>query len=382
MLASKLDCKKFQISIYERNKAAGRKFLVAGQGGFNLTHSEPIEEIIKKYTPSSFLRQALIDFDNKKLREWLSQIGIETFVGSSGRVFPVKGIKPVVVLDTILQQVKNNSAEINYEYEWQGWKDDKLMFNNAQNEVEVNADLLVLALGGASWPVTGCDGKWIRLFEEKGISIIPFDASNCSFRLKWNQKIPESVIGIPLKNVVFSCGNVSRKGEAVITAEGIEGSGIYPLSPLIRRELKDKGLATVNVDFKPDLSVDEIKNRLSEPALSITERLKIKLKLSPVQIALLKQEVSKEVFLDVEKLSIIIKSFPLKITGTGPIEDAISTVGGVSLDEVREQFELKKMPGVYCIGEMLDWDAPTGGYLLQACFSMGHYLAKYLNKQS
>ena len=387
MLACSLDANKFNISIYEKNAALGRKFLVAGKGGFNLTHSEELVQFAKRYTPSKFIIPFLNHFSNVDFRNWLNSIGIETYIGTSKRVFPVKGIKPIEVLKAIEAVLKKNNVVIYYDHEWKGWSNEQLIFQASNNQTSnIKADIVVFALGGASWKVTGSNGNWTSYFNQKRIITNIFYPSNCAYQINWNSNFIKTYQGQALKNCEFACGNISRKGEAVITEFGIEGSGIYPLSSEIRKQLAStplsltEKLAEIKVDFKPDLSLEDIKNRLEHKGkLSIKDVLEKKINLSIVQIELLKLASSKEEYNNANFLSELIKSYSLKIVGFAPIDEAISTVGGIALDEVSENLELEKLPNHYCLGEMLDWDAPTGGYLLQACFSMGKFLADKLN---
>lgn len=382
MLACSLDANKFNISIYEKNAALGRKFLVAGKGGFNLTHSENLEQFIERYHPKQFIESFLKHFSNADFRDWLKSIGIETYVGTSRRVFPVKGIKPIEVLNAIESVLKKNKVSIYYNHEWKGWNNNDLLFSNNGETKIIKSDIVVFALGGASWKVTGSAGNWTSYFEEKGIQINPFYPSNCAYKIDWNQEVVKQISGHALKNCEFFCGSSRKKGEAVLTDFGIEGSGIYSLSKEIRLQLIEKQKAQLFIDFKPELSLQEIQSRFENRGkLSIKDVLEKKINLSAVQIQLLKYQSTKEEYNQPEIISQLIKKFPLILTDFAPIDDAISTVGGIALEEVKENLELKKLSNHYCIGEMLDWDAPTGGYLLQACFSMGKFMADMLNQK-
>jgi uncharacterized flavoprotein (TIGR03862 family) len=378
LLAALLDCKKFKVTIYEKNKTLGRKFLVAGKGGFNLTHSEPIAELIARYTPSHFLQEALLDFDNRDFRNWIDTIGIPTYIGSSKRVYPESGIKPIAVLNAILDVLDKQGVAIQYKHTWTGWTgNDNLVFNT---DLEVKSDYTIFALGGGSWKVTGSNGTWLDLFKTQGIDVIPFQASNCAYRVNWREDFILKQEGSPLKNIAISCLNKSQKGEAVITRFGLEGNAIYALSPQIREELESQQKATIFLDLKPALSYDDLHQKIKKSNLKKTsEILQKELKLSTAQIGLLKAYLSKETYLNPELLAQNIKKLSIEITGSALLNDAISTTGGVQLDAVDKNFQLKKIKNQYCIGEMLDWDAPTGGYLLQACFSMGMHLARHLN---
>jgi uncharacterized flavoprotein (TIGR03862 family) len=354
---------------------------VAGKGGFNLTHSEDVDEFIKRYTPESFLSDSIQKFTNQDLRNWLDETGIPTFVGSSNRVYPVKGIKPIEVLKAFETKLQNNNVTIKHDHKWLGWDaDDSLQFE--KNEI-VEADYVIFALGGGSWKVTGSDGSWLELFHNKGINAKPFQASNCNFQVDWNPQLLSKIEGQPLKNVTMSIDGKTQKGEAIITKNGMEGNAIYALSPQIRKHLSENNIAIVYVDFKTQLTVSKIANKLRESAANkVTEKLKVALKLTKVQVDLIKSVTSKEQFNNLDYLSQHIKDFPIEITGLSPLDEAISTVGGIALSEVNENFELHKMSRHYCIGEMLDWDTPTGGYLLQGCFSMGVSVARKLNAEN
>jgi uncharacterized flavoprotein (TIGR03862 family) len=378
MLACSLESSQFNIAIYEKNAALGRKFLVAGKGGFNLTHSEELRQFADRYTPKPFIEPFLQAFSNSDFREWLRAIGIETYVGTSKRVFPVKGIKPIEVLKTMEAQLSKNHVSVHYQHKWKGWQGEELVFENQGKQVTLKPDITVFALGGASWKVTGSDGSWTTYFSEKGIDLKPFSPSNCAYQVNWNNDFIKKYAGSALKNAEFSCGALVRKGEAILTEFGIEGSGVYPLSGAVRKALSEQGAAKLSIDLKPDLSPEDIKARLENRGkLSVKNVLEKKLNLTPVQIELLKLHTSKEDYNDPERLALAIKQVTLTVCGLPPIDEAISTVGGIRIEELSEHLELKKMPGHYVIGEMIDWDAPTGGYLLQACFSMGYALAKY-----
>ncbi len=383
ILAAELDTEKYQVTLYEKMPTIGRKFLVAGKGGFNLTHSEQIEMMAERYVPNSIFKKSFQHFDNNDLRAWLTSLGIESFVGSSKRVFPIKGIKPIAVLSAIKKKIKQNKVEIKTNHEWLGWNDDKhLLFKTKKGVIDVEADLVIFALGGASWAKTGSDGSWANIFQNKGITISTFQASNCAYKIDWKDDFISKNEGKPLKNISFRCGASIKKGEVVITKFGLEGGAIYALSPEIRGQLNSDEKAAIFIDLKPALEFDVIRSRLDKTrgTKSWTQHIESQLKLNKVSISLLKNYISKEDFTNVEKLAFQIKNLPLIIEDFAPIDEAISTVGGVPLNEIDENFQLKKLPNHYAIGEMLDWDAPTGGYLLQACFSMGNLLASHLNE--
>lgn len=381
MLAASLDKRLFSVSIYERNAAPGRKFLVAGQGGFNLTHSEAAEDMTRRYTPASFMAPFLREFNNDDLRLWLKERGIETYVGTSRRVFPLKGIKPVKVLNVFEEELQKNDVQLFMKHEWKGWNEKgDLLLEHENKMTEVQADIIVFALGGGSWKVTGSRGDWPGLFRQKGIEVNPLLPSNCAIKIDWKNELLKEAEGSALKNCLFSCGNSDRLGEAVVTAFGLEGSGVYALSPQLRQEISEKGKATLHIDLKPQLSKEAILDLLSQSKRkNIKEKLIKELKLSEMQAALVKAHCTKEEYLNVETLASKIKQLSVTVTGFAPMDEAISTAGGIALHELSDDLELKKLPGTFCMGEMLDWDAPTGGYLLQACFSMGKFLAARLN---
>ena len=380
LLAAFLDPEKFEVTIYEKNKSLARKFLVAGKGGFNLSHAESVSEFIERYTPITFLNDALISFDAIDLRNWLTTIGIPTFIGSSNRIYPEKGIKPIEVLKAILKVLESKNVNIQFHEKWIGWSTtDVLQFEYG---LEVKPDFTVFCMGGATWKKTGSDGTWLSIFAEKGIRTKPFETSNCAFEVPWSGLFLDKCEGSPLKNIRISCGDKSQKGEAVITSFGLEGNAIYGLSPEIRKQLNSVGTAKINIDLKPLLTVATIVSKLQKStAKNSSASLKNDLNLSANQLDLLKSTVSKRVFLNIPLLAENIKCLNLEVISTAPLDEGISSVGGIELTELSSSFELKKAPNTYCIGEMLDWDAPTGGYLLQACFSMGVSLARCLNDQ-
>lgn len=383
MLASQLDSQKFNITIFERNHALGRKFLVAGDGGLNLTHSEPADVLAKRYTPNSFFRKAIQCFNNTDLRNWLHESGIETFIGSSKRVFPVKGTKPITVLNCFLEKLAFNNVVIKTQHEWMGWThDNELIFSNLQNKIILKPDICVFAMGGSSWKITGSVGNWTSFFREKDISIIPFLPSNCGYKVAWPTPFIDLAEGRSLKNIAIKCGNLEKKGEIVITRFGLEGGALYALSPEIRSELINRGTASIFIDMKPSLPIatllDKLKNKGNK---SMSKHLQDELHVNDIQLGLLKNLLTKEQFTNPSALALKIKQLPLHLTDFAPLDEAISTVGGIDLNEIDEHYQLKKLPGNYAIGEMLDWDAPTGGYLLQACFSMGYTLAKHFNSK-
>ena len=378
-LAAFLDTDIYDVTIYEKKAALGRKFLVAGDGGFNLTHSEDLSKLKTRYTPISLLDNALDHFSNTDLRTWLSNLGIPTFVGSSRRVFPEKGIKPIEVLKRIEIYLTEKNVKIEFNKTFTDWDTaNTLEFNSAEI---IKSDFIVFALGGSSWKITGSNGSWLETFNQKGIDTLPFRSSNCAYQIKWNQTFIQKHEGIPLKNIAISINDKTQKGEAVITNFGLEGNAIYALSPEIQSELATHNKAEVYIDFKPTSDSETLIKKLENSKLNTTTALKQILKLSKAQVDLIKLTLTKEEFVELPMLVRFIKGFPLTITDSAPIDEAISTFGGISLDSVDSNFELKELKNQFCIGEMLDWNAPTGGYLIQACASMGAYLAHQLNNK-
>lgn len=378
-LAAFLNSDIYNVTIFEKKTSLGRKFLVAGDGGFNLTHSEEISSLKSRYTPASFLDNALDNFSNADLRTWLLSLGIPTFVGSSGRVFPEKGIKPIEVLKCIEAHLIDKNVKFEFNKTFTDWDQENSLEFNAKEIIK--SDYTVFALGGSSWKVTGSDGSWLNIFNKKGIDTLPFRPSNCAYKIKWPEKFIQNNEGKPLKNITISLKNKIQKGEVVITKFGIEGNAIYGLSPEIQTALASNNEVVVYADFKPTYHLSALIKKISHSKSNTTVTLRKKIKLSRSVIELLKATLTKEAFLDVQILAKFIKSFPLKIVDSAPIDEAISTSGGINLNAIDSNFELKKMNNNFCIGEMLDWDAPTGGYLIQACASTGVYLAHHLNNK-
>jgi len=379
--ASAIDTKKFDAVLFEKNSKPGRKLLVAGKGGFNLSHSEPIKDLISRYTPSTFLEKALETYDNVYLRDWFKQNGIPTFIGTSQRIFPLKKIKPITVLNAIVKAIEKNGVKILTDHEWTGFSpNSQLNFKHQSKIITKQFDYVVFALGGGSWKITGSAGDWTSHF--KSISCQPFLPSNCAYKVDWPKSFIQLTEGKPLKNIVTRSGSLTKKGELMITAFGLEGGAIYALSPQLRHQLITKGEAELLIDLKPDFSVKEIIEKLNTPHhKNRTAHVQSVLNLEKEKIKLLKAFTDIDLFNDNERLAKNIKGLSIQIVDFAPLDEAISTVGGIPIEAINAQFELNTMPNHFVIGEMLDWDAPTGGYLIQACFSMGLYLADQLNKQ-
>jgi len=374
MIAADILSPFHNVTIYEKEKGIGQKFLVAGKGGFNLTNSLSGIELSAQYSPQEFMQNAILTFDSQSLRGWFSDLGIETFVGTSGRVFPIKEIKPSEVLEKIKEKLLSQNVKIKQGYEFVGFDDKRNAIINFEGKSKsILADYYIFALGGASWSITGSDGKWKNYFEDIGINTIPFEASNCGVNIKWNDHIIENHAGKPLKNISVTVGETTRKGESVITNYGLEGNVIYPLVPKIRELLKNKSKAEIAIDFKPDNSSDDLFKKVNNKISSKNYGEIFNLKRE--QLSIIKNFSTKEEFLSLESFISKIKGLTISVESLRDIEEAISTVGGIDLNELNKDFSLKKYPNIYCIGEMVNWDAPTGGFLLQGAFSMGYSCA-------
>jgi len=380
MLAAQLDTEKFNVSLFEKNKAVGRKFLVAGEGGLNLTYNSSLEELISCYFPSEFLAPIISQFTNAQLIDWFNNIEISTFVGSSNRVFPDLKLKPIEVLNKIVECVMANQVTLQLATKWLGW--DEHGYLSFEGFEDSEFDVIVFGLGGASWKVTGSDGKWSKAFEKRGVKVEQFRAANCAFGIDWHKNFITTHRGKPLKNIAMTYDNQLSKGELVITEFGLEGNALYALSQKIQDALLTEKTVTVHLDLKPTMTVDQISTKYKSSQLTkVSDILKEDLNLDRPSIAILKQFTDKETFLNTDLLVEAIKSVPIVLQKADEMDNAISSLGGVALSELDEHFQLKKIPKAYAIGEMLDWYAPTGGYLLQACFSMGAMLAEHLNGQ-
>ena len=369
------------VCIIEKEKNVGQKFLVAGKGGFNLTTSATGEELKNKYLPKNFLNAALTEFDSQDLRDWFLSLGIKSFIGTSGRVFPELGIKPIEVLNTIKNKLDKAGVEILLQHKFLAFKNcNTILVEHEKNELTLEADYFIFALGGASWSITGSDGKWIKAFENFGIGTKPFQSSNCGVNINWNENIKQHHSGKPLKNIKIYLDEFEKVGEAVITDYGLEGNAIYPVIPGMRNQLERYEQPYIFFDFKPNNTIEQLELKIKEENLSSKNYSKI-LNLGTSELAILKMFTSKENFLNPSTFIKNVKSLKIPIIALRPIEEAISTVGGIPIEEVNKDFSLKNYPNIFTVGEMLDWDAPTGGFLLQGCFSTGHFAAKSILKR-
>ena len=362
------------VTVLERMPSVGRKLLLAGRGGLNLTHSEEMSAFLARYGGAAdALRPAIEAFPPDALRAWSGAMGQSTYVGSSGRVFPV-AMKASPLLRAWLRRLDAAGVTLALRHAWTGWGDaQRLTFNTPDGAATVEADAAVLALGGASWPRLGSDGGWSEMLARAGVRVAPLKPSNCGFLAAWSEHL-RRFAGQPLKRITVSFGDHSMRGEAIITGTGVEGGAIYALSPHLRDAIERDGEATLLIGLRPDIWARELERRLTAPRgkQSISTWLRKALTLSPAEIGLL-QEVTagKLATLPPPELARLINAVPIRLTGVAPIARAISTAGGVAFDQIDERFMLRALPGVFVAGEMLDWEAPTGGYLLQACFATG-----------
>ncbi|MBA1203014.1 TIGR03862 family flavoprotein [Pseudomonas capeferrum] len=376
MAAEVLAAAGVAVQVFDAMPSVGRKFLLAGVGGMNITHSEGYPAFVSRYGERSGEIDALLrDFDADALREWIHGLGIETFVGTSGRVFP-RDMKAAPLLRAWLKRLRDSGVVIHTRHRWLGWNSDgSLRFAYPQGESIVPADAVVLALGGGSWARLGSDGAWLPLLAERGVDISPLQPSNCGFEVAgWSDLLKEKFAGAPLKNIALAMhGSASRKGECVLTAQGIEGSLVYAWSAQVREAINREGSATVLLDLLPDRPVDKIIHALSKPrgSRSLAKHLQSQLGLDGVKAALLRELTDQTTFADPAALARAIKALPIVLVRPRPLDEAISSAGGVRFEGLDQGLMIKLQPGVFCAGEMLDWEAPTGGYLLTACFASG-----------
>jgi len=374
MAAEVLSGGNAQVTVYDRMPSAGRKFLMAGRGGLNLTHGENLGAFLPRYGAAApALRAAIVAFPPHAVRAWAQALGQETFVGSSGRVFP-RAMKASPLLRAWLRRLDGAGVRFALRHRWTGWDGERVTFDTPDGVVAVDTDATVLALGGASWPRLGSDGAWVPPLTQTGIAVTSLKPANCGFVAGWSQHFARFA-GQPLKRLALSFGGQILRGEAIITETGLEGGGIYALSATLRDAIAAAGEARLTIALRPDMTPDELERRLSAPRAkqSLATFLRKALKLAPAEIGLL-HEVSRAqplAKLDPAALARLINAVPIRLTATAPIARAISTAGGVAFGELDARFMLQRMPGVFVAGEMLDWEAPTGGYLLQACFATG-----------
>jgi uncharacterized flavoprotein (TIGR03862 family) len=367
-----------RVTVYDRMPSVGRKFLLAGRGGLNLTHSEELERLIGRYGDAEArLRPVIEAFSPAQLRAWCEALGQLTFVGSSGRVFP-RAMKASPLLRAWLRRLGSEGVAFELRHHWRGWDDDgHLLFTTIQGSLAVQAHATVLALGGASWPRLGSDGGWVAALAKAGIAVAPLRPANCGFVVRWSDVFRSRFEGQPLKRIGLSFGGRAVRGEALITQAGLEGGGIYALCAPLRDAISAGGEAMLQIDLRPDISAADLERRLgtARGKQSLATFLRKAAKLSPPAIGLLReasvassQQLSE---LTPAALAALIKAVPVRLIAVAPITRAISTAGGIDFGEIDEHYMLRRRPGTFVAGEMLDWEAPTGGYLLQAAFATG-----------
>ncbi|MDP2164485.1 MAG: TIGR03862 family flavoprotein [Hydrogenophaga sp.] len=386
MAAEVLSTAGVAVHVYDAMPSVGRKFLLAGKGGLNLTHSEPSGIFASRYGARRAQIESLLQgFDATHVREWAKTLGVDTFVGSSGRVFPVD-LKAAPLLRAWLHRLRHPVAgpgvQFHMRHRWTGWADDgqTLRFETPQGQVLVQADAVVLALGGGSWARLGSSGAWVPWLRARGVAVAPLLPANCGFDVQggWSEHFASRFAGQPFKSVAIqfttSQGmNFQRRGEFVATATGVEGSLVYAASSLLRDDIIRQGYATLHLDLLPDRSADRVLAEVCHPrgARSLSSHLKSRLGIEGIKAALLHELLGKEQMNNSAQLAAAIKALPIRLVAARPIDEAISTAGGVLFEVMDKNLMLEQLPGVFCAGEMLDWEAPTGGYLLTACFASG-----------
>jgi hypothetical protein len=375
------------VHLFDAMPSIGRKFLLAGKGGLNLTHSEGADTFAGRYgARRAALEDLLKDFDASGVRAWALGLGIETFVGSSGRIFP-KDMKAAPLLRAWLQRLRHPAngpgVRFHMRHRWMGWEEGApatLCFDGPHGPVRVQAGAVVLALGGGSWARLGSNGAWVPLLAARGVAVAPLLPSNCGFDVKggWSEHFASRFAGQPFKSVALSLStsqgvHFARKGEFVATATGVEGSLVYAASSLLRDDIIRTGSATFHLDLLPDLTAERVLAEVQHPrgTRSLSSHLKSRLHIEGIKAGLLHELLTRDAFNSPVQLAAAIKALPITLTATRPIDEAISSAGGVLFETMTPGLMLETLPGVFCAGEMLDWEAPTGGYLLQACFASG-----------
>ncbi len=381
MAAEQLSAAGHSVAVYDSMPTVGRKFLRAGIGGLNLTHNEAWSEFIARFgNRAAILKPCLDAFNANALRDWAAGLGVETFVGSSGRIFPVEK-KAAPLLRRWLQRLRVNGVTIHPRHHWQGWNAaGALLIQGPEHQLALKPEITVFALGGGSWAALGSTGQWLNHFEQRGIQCAPWRPSNCGFEYPWRSDFIAEHAGAPLKTIAISVTDSNghcwrQQGDAVVSVYGIEGGPVYAVSAPIRDNIATYGECTVYWDLDPDRSLEKLQQAIAKRRAkdSLANVLRKQCGLSGAKLAMLKTLTSKSQMADIDAIPALIKALPQTLRSTRSLDEAISTAGGVCFSELDEQFMLKKLPGCYCVGEMLDWEAPTGGYLLTACFASGRW---------
>ena len=378
MAADVLSAAGVDVTVYDHMPTAGRKFLMAGRGGLNLTHSEPLAGFMARYGPAADKLAPMIEaFAPSALIAWTEGLGQATFVGSSGRVFP-RALKASPLLRALLSRLAGRQVSLRTRQRWTGWDETgAIIFEDARGALAPSRpDATILALGGASWPALGSTGAWTTALERRGVELVPFRPANCGFEVRWSKVFGDRFTGAPLKSIALAFKGERVRGQAVISSYGLEGGAIYALSARLRDAISREGAATLLIDLAPDTPLEKLTERLSVRGKhSVSEHLRKDGRLSPVAIGLLREGHGLTLARDGASFARQIKQVPVRLVATRPLDRAISSAGGVAFSAVHASLELKAAPGVFVAGEMLDWEAPTGGYLLQACFASAVWAA-------
>jgi len=382
MAAEVISARGIKVNVYDSMPSVGRKFLMAGKSGLNITHSDPFDVFVSRYGKRRAQIEPLLKvFGSDQLRHWVHGLGIQTFIGTSGRVFPM-GMKASPLLRAWLKRLNASGVTFHLRHKLTGFVSPAsalaassiLRFVTPNGDVTVNADAVVLALGGGSWSRLGSDGAWVDWLKQAGVKVEALRPSNCGFDVTWSEHFREKYDGHPIKSVILSFGDFRQQGEFIVTKEGVQGGLIYTASAMMRDEIDANGKAVMYLDLKPDRTLEWLVDKLSRPrgSRSLASYLEKSLGIHNVKAGLLREFVSKEDFTNAERLAGYIKALPVPLVAPRPLDEAISSAGGVMFESLDEHLMLRDMPGVFCAGEMLDWEAPTGGYLLTACFSSGY----------
>jgi uncharacterized flavoprotein (TIGR03862 family) len=371
-----------QVDLYDAMASVGRKFLLAGKGGMNITHAEPYADFVSRYGQRSANVQPWLDaFDPSALRTWIHSLGVDTFVGTSARVFP-SDMKAAPLLRAWLARLRRAGVRLHMRHRWLGWYGDALHFSTPDGDVDAHHDAVILALGGASWARLGSDGKWVPLLQARGVAVAPLLPSNCGFDTDWSEHFSSRFAGTPLTTVAIAWRDstgamVRRQGQCIVTATGIEGSLIYALSGPVRDQLLAAGSATIWLDLLPDIDAGKVETEImrGRGSRSMASHLQSRLGIKGVKAGLLREILGADAYADPAQLVDAIKQLPVTLKRTRPIDEAISSAGGVAFDAL-DGAMMRALPGVFVAGEMVDWEAPTGGYLLTACFASGRAAAR------